>query len=411
MQSAKFSALVCYEGSKRGIGASLRITVPADQRDLKSAFAAPGWVRITVDGCAPFFAYARRPKSRSSIEITLPRWRLPDLRKGDIVAITAENAAKFIANNTHPLNDWLPFVLREHYFPEDTTGNGIALWNQHSEPFLLHRSPTDSTQHWWLLGFYQAEGSKSATGADFSAANTLPALLRSAIAALAAWGISRDRLYMGVLHRLGTPAEPAIAQFEPLGVTITYVRATAKNDATGILHVYQSLPLMRMVRERLRVLFDCGFVARQDALAYALGWLDGDGNVTRRNTSYELVLAGGEAEHEVVKAALIRAFSWSFGPACRYINTNDGTRITMQAHMMLDLLDARAFIHSMNRVRLLLAFGDRTERQQLTKASARVVAGRVRYERAIELARTIQRTRRDLFGKKCVPYPPEMEEL
>jgi hypothetical protein len=398
----KFSALVCYEGSKRGPGASFRVAVPAPLRDLDDGFQAPGWVRMTVNGCAPFFAYARRPSSRSTVEITLPRWRMPDIRQGETVRVVAEPAAKFLAPPTKHDTDWLPFVLREHYFPVDSGGT-LALWNQHSEPFQLARVPMDTRQHWWLLGFYQAEGSKGPTAADFSAANTNPALLSKMVEALASWGIDRARLYMSVLHRTGSSSAPAVETFEPVGVTITSVSAQPKNDATGVLRVYQSMPLMRTVRERIRGVFTDGFPSRQAAHDYALGWLDGDGSVTLGRTSDELRLAGHADEHEVLKTALIHAFEWSLGKRGRFRNTNDGTVITLQAQEMLDLLDAGAFACSMNRVRLLLAFGAQTQES--------IRAGQQRYARAIELARMVKKTRPELFGKKCAPYPPEMEGL
>jgi hypothetical protein len=399
----KFSALVCYEGSRRGPGASFRIAVPAPLRDLAAGFHAPGWTRLTVNGCTPFYAFARRPASRATVEITLPHWRLPDIRQGETVRVAVEPAERFCAAPAKHVDDWLPFVLREHYFPV-ADDNTLALWNQHSEPFLLSRAPADERKHWWLIGFYQAEGSKGQTAADFSAANTNPLLLARMVDALAAWGITRERLYMSVLHRTGTPAAPAVKIFEPLDVTITSVSAQPKNDATGVLRVYQSMPLMRTVRERLRRVFADGFPSKQAAHDYALGWLDGDGSITIGRTSDELRLAGHADEHEVLKRALVSAFGWSLGTRGRFRNTDDGTVITLQPHEMLDLLDAHAFACSMNRVRLLLAFGARSPVDV-------VESGQQRYAHAIALARAVRTAHPELFGKKCAAYPPELAGL
>lgn len=380
----------------------MRVAVPAHLRDLGEGFQAPGWLRLTIDGCTPFFARARRPATRTTVEITLPHWHLPTVKKGDTVRVTAETAERFAALPTGAMDDWLPFVSREHYFPVDVR-NTLALWNQHSEPFSFRRVPSNDEQHWWLMGFYQAEGSKGPTAADFSVANTNPLLLAKMMWALEAWDIYRTRLYMGVLHRTGTPPEPAVRMFKPLGVEITSVSAQPKNDATGVLHVYKSMPLMRLVRERLRALFAHGFPSKQAARDYALGWLDGDGSITLGRTSDELRLAGHADEHAVLKTALVEGFGWVLGRRGNYRNTNDGTIITLQAREMLDLLDARAFICSMNRVRLLLAFGE--------QPASVVRVGHERYAHAIIKARNLWATRPELFGKKGVPYPPEMAGL
>jgi hypothetical protein len=57
----RFSAHVSYEGSKRGPGASHRIALPAHLRTLEGTFRAPGWLRVSINGSVPFFAFARRP--------------------------------------------------------------------------------------------------------------------------------------------------------------------------------------------------------------------------------------------------------------------------------------------------------------------------------------------------------------
>ncbi len=426
-----FTAQIVLEGAKkRGDLRNRRITVPVQVATKLTELGCtfPGWLHLHVDG-TDIFAPARRPPSRTSVDVTLPSWRFGKLEAGTIVNVLAGPATAQRAKPSKHTLDWLPYVAQVDgdYFPVDAAGT-LTLWNKHSEPFAMKRLPDDEEAYWWLLGFYQAEGSKGDTAVDFHVANTNPGLLRKMIAAIETWGIDRTRMYMGVLHRSETLAAPAIGMFEPLGVEITYVRAVPKNDETGILHVYRSMPLMRLVRERLRDVFEQSFPSRPAALAYANGWLDGDGGITRRGGSDDLVLSGGEAEHAVVKHALSLAFGWTFERGSYHKNTNEGTRITLRAHEMLDLLDARIFASSMNRVRLLLAFGDRTEKLAAgfrvgafvrwglvdsdgnpTALGTRILTGCDRYERAIQTARHLHATRPELFGEKCLPYPPEMD--
>lgn len=53
-------------------------------------------------------------------------------------------------------------------------------------------------------------------------------------------------------------------------------------------------------------------------------------------------------------------FGWE-AKGSGYINSDEGTRITLRALEMAQLLEAGAFTFSMNRVKLLLAFDERTE--------------------------------------------------
>ncbi len=425
-----FTAQIVLEGAKkRGDLRNRRITVPvqvaAALTDQGCVF--PGWLHLRVDG-TDIFAPARRPPSRASVDVTLPSWRFGKLGAGTIVNVLAEPATAQRAKPSKHTLDWLPHVAQVDgdYFPVDANGT-LTLWNKHSKPFALKRLPDDEEAYWWLLGFYQAEGSKGDTAVDFHVANTNPSLLRRMIAATETWGIDRTRMYMGVLHRNETLAAPAIELFEPLGVEITYARAVPKNDETGILHVYRSMPLMRLVRERLRDVFEHGFPSRPAALAYANGWLDGDGSIIDRGGSSDLVLSGHADEHRIVKTALSCALGWVFEAGSYHKNTDEGTHITLRAREMLHLLDVRAFSCSMNRVRLLLAFGARTEKLRdsthgpyvrwglrdrdgaLTDLGIEVLRGRDRYATAIATARKLQATRSDLFGKKGIPYPEEMD--
>jgi len=404
VKTVYFDAPVVLEGRvSKGDARNRRICVPQRHRD---AVKAPGWVWMRVDAGQPFFSYARCTPSRASIDITLPSFAVPRLPAGRFVHVEVAPAETSAAEKSSAREDWLLHVDREHYFAQGL-GDEIALWSGHEPPFFVRRTPIDEDLHWWLLGFYQAEGSKK-SAVDFHVSNTNPALLDKMITALNTWGIDRSRLRLGLVHRKGTTDVAVRALFEPLELPIAFTRATKKNDPCGLLYVNSSLPLARMTVSKLANVFKHGFPSKEAALAYAIGWLDGDGQILRKKTSIELILAGQTDEHEVLKHALTLALGWVFESGAHHRNTDEGTRITLRASEMLDLLDVEAFAHSMNRARLLVAFDERTRGLRkgtlvgayqrwglrdsdnvLTPLGDRVVAGHRRHRTEIEKARQL----------------------
>jgi hypothetical protein len=434
----KFSVVAYFQGKKAnvGTGTSPCMTIPAEYRTLDGTFQAPGWLRLRVNSSTPFFAYARRPPSRASVDVTLPRYCAPGIERGTVLHVEAESAEPYAARpRADSAFDWLPHVTHESYFPVDGAGGALSIWNQHEPPFELTRVPPPLAVY-RVLGLWQAEGTKGQEAVDFTFANTNPLLLAHAIDLLAQWGLPRSRLSLEVLHAWDEPAVHARQKYEALGVEIVAERARApgRGENAGIIHVRKSSPLLRIARVALAQIFAAPFPSPDAAREFALGWLDGDGAFVDGKNSKDLRLAGHAAEHRVVKRALAEAFGWTFEAGSYHRNTDEGTHITLRAGEMLQLLDARAFVHSMNRVRLLLAFGERAERLdevdrgvrapvgafgrwgllkngQLTEQGVAIVAGWRRYKHAVQLARHLQEEHPELFGKKGVPYPPGMNGL
>ncbi len=405
-----FDAPVVLEGrAAKGDARNRRICVPQRHRD---AVKAPSWVWMRVDAGQPFFAYARRSASRASVDITLPSFAVPRLPAGRIVHVVVEPAEIFT-----PLDalreDWLPHVDREHYHVQ-SVGADLALWSGHEPPFFLHRAPVSERLHWWLLGFYQAEGSKRGAQ-DFHVANTNPALLLKMVDALAPWGIERGRLRLGLVHREGTTDAAVRALFEPLGLPIAFVRMTPKNDPCGLLYVNASLPLARMVVSRLARVFERGLPSRAAALAYAIGWLDGDGSISLDRTSggINLRLAGTEDEHIVLLQALEQAFGWRILPGS--FGAVDGfTARALPLDYAAELAIAGAFGESMNRARLIHALGQRLARytgqgRSLTSPAAAARARKLFDGHLAAEAHTLAAHPLALHdfttGEKCAPYP------
>jgi hypothetical protein len=412
VKAVYFDAPVVLEGKlSKGDGRNRRVCVPRRHRD---AIKAPCWVWMRVDAGQPFFAHARRSPSRESIDITLPSFAVPKFPSGKIVHVVVEPAETFAPLPT--AEDWLPHIDREHYHVSPV-GEDIALWSGHEPPFVMGRAPTDEYLHWWLLGFYQAEGSKK-NPVDFNVASTNPDLLRDMIDALGTWGIKRTRLRLTLRHRLGTTDATVRTLFEPLGLPTTAVRATEKNDDIATLFVNASLPLVRTVCAKLDDIFMHGFPSVTAAQAYALGWLDGDGSIGL-TTSLELRLAGTEQEHIVLLKALEHAFRWkilkgSFG------SLRSHTSRALSLGQAAELAAVGAFNHSMNRARLVHTLALRlaryagkgrshTDAGDFARASA-LFDAHLTKEAAVLAQHPLAATS-FVTGEKCAPYPNEKSRL
>jgi hypothetical protein len=406
-----FEAPVVLEGkTSKGDARNRRICVPQKHR---ASITAPGWVWMRVDAGQPFFAWARRTPSRTSIDITLPSFAVPRLPTGRIVHIEVAPAETSAALELPLQEDWLPHVDREHYFAQGL-GDEIALWSGHEPPFFMRRTPLDEKLHWWLLGFYQAEGSKKGAQ-DFHAANTNPALHAKMITALGTWGIDRSRLRLGLVHRKGTTDAAVRTLLEPLGLSIAFTRATRKNDPCGLLYVNSSLPLVKMVCAKLADVFERGFPSREAALAYAIGWLDGDGSISldRKTGSINLRLAGTKEEHIVLLQALEYALGWSilagsFGAVDGY------TARALRLDYAAELAVVGAFTESMGRARLIHALAQRLARYSDQGRSLTAPGDALRAQRLFNacladeariLARHPLAAQDFVTGKKCAQYP------
>ncbi len=373
MDDLTFRADIVSEGSAK----NMRITLPPK---VAKQLTTPGWVKLQLKDDAPFYGFARRPPSRAcTATMTLPPWRFPQLKIGMTIEACISDAAPDRAQPGAPDDarfDWLRFILgtltvrvaglpndlklESDYFVTELDGV-LSIHSRYAEPFTLLRYPDESTLY-WLFGFFQAEGSKSDKAPDWSLANTNVELLRETRDALEKLGIARDRQYIEVLHAKGTDAEEANAHFAPLGLRIAATRhfTSAVNvRPLGVFHVNRSLVFLRMLRGVLVQLFAGDAFPSQDAAErFALGWLDGDGQMLEMGTNTALRLAGLEDEHRVVRTALQQAFGWEKG--ANYQNNKVGTHLTLRGAELLQLIDANAFRFSMNRARLLVGFAMHT---------------------------------------------------
>lgn len=346
-----FNAPVTAEGH----AGNLRVTVPkAVVRKL--ALPAPCWARFSANGCEPFFAFARRPPSRPSVDVGLPSRLFDKNLAGTEIACSIEHAEPYRARPLgRPTNDfdWLPFVT-EHYFPTETVDGKLVIHNRYEEPFVMRRT-TARLPTYRLLGLYQAEGSKSERAPDFTLAGNNPMLLAHAVELLRALGIPRERLGLEVLRAPDQTPESARSEYAALGVEIMAERVrTGKGGSAGVLHVRKSTPLLRLVRGALEHVFKGEFPSPEVAREYALGWLDGDGTITvLRNTGgIELRLAGYRDEQEVVLRALEHGFDWTL-PKTSFGTVRSSTNRTLRLDQAAELAVHGGFLFSMSRARLI----------------------------------------------------------
>lgn len=376
------------------------------------------WVRVTVEGNA-FFCQIRR----SAHSFALPRWlfshEFTSANRITDIDVVIEQVEPYAAKSRCVAFDWLPLVDAAHYFAQDD-GEDLLLHAKYESPFRLKRV-ADVVDLYRLLGWYQAEGSKA--GMNFTFTTSIPeALAFYAELTRRVFSFSYEETALEILRGDSESAKDARQAFRAVDAPIVAERVrSGRGGHAGVFHVRKSLPLVRLVCAALKNVFSGEWPSAEAARAFVLGWIDGDGSITRSNTSEQLRLAGGAAEHEVVKSALQHAFGWEFNASAYHQNTNDGTHITLRAYHMIDLLDANAFEFSMSRVRLLLGFGDRTEKMRAgmragayarwgyvdangvpTAQAKRVLSARKRYENLIGEARAIKKTRPDLFGRKGV---------
>ena len=292
MKTVYFNAPVVLEGKvSKGDARNRRICVP---RKFRDEIAAPCWVWMRVDAGQPFFAPARRTKTRASIDITLPSFAVPRLPAGRVVHVEVAPAEA----SEPPPGGWLEHVDREHYFVQGL-GDYMALWSGHEPPF--HHATFSFRRNVALVAtrFLPSLKDRRRTLSTSNAAGTNPRLIAKASAALVyAWDIQRERQHIALIHRSGTPDTTVRAAFKPLDLTISTVRATDKNDDSAVLFVRSSLPLVRMVISKLAHVFEHGFPSKAAALDYAIGWLDGDGSISldRATGSINLRLAGTKEE-------------------------------------------------------------------------------------------------------------------
>lgn len=384
-----------------------------------------GWTRAEVPGTAPCFLYVRGTVSRRA---ALPAWNFPGVKIGDVLEVRLALVEPYRAQGLRAVFDWNAFLDPETLATDEPSGV-LRVWNRYAAPFNLLRCPPIEALY-YMLGFYQAEGSKGSTGNDFSFANSNPLLLARVITQLTAIGIGHEQLYAEILQGVGESREAAIAAYAALPLKVTAVRPrSGKGGHAYVVHAHNSKPFRGMVCRALQAVFTGEFPSKNAAKAYVFGWLDGDGSITLTDTDTKLRLAGLPEEHEVVKRALTQVFGWDLSRKSNmYKNGKAGSQIGLYATRMIDLLEAGAFPFSMNRVRLLLGFERRAQKLalgvragafsrwgltttlgELTADGQRVVTAYWKYESAIKKAQRLKATAPFHFGVKCALLPNQFK--
>lgn len=412
-----FSVVAYFQGKKAkvGTGTSPCMTIPAEHRTLNGTFQAPGWLQLRVNGGAPFFAYARRPPSRASVDVTLPQYCAPGIERGTVLHVVAESAEPYAARARGGAFDWLSHVQHESYLPVDGADGVLSIWNQHEPPFELLRSPAVLPTY-RMLGLWQAEGTKADTAPDFTFANSSVELLAYSITLLDQWGLSKNRLSLEILRAWNETIEHARAKYAPLGIEIVgeRVRQRGRGENAGIIHVRSSAPLLRIVRAATAQIFASPFPSAEAAREYALGWLDGDGTITiqkalpgRRGELIELRLAGYEQEQTVVLRALHAGFGWrAKGGAFSGVRSHRARNLAVRE--AAELAVAGGFRFSLSRARLLYAIERRCLHGVPTTDPAEMLAAKELLQRLqpeIETLRRVAPPERLPVGVKGVPYP------
>lgn len=348
-----------------------------------------------------FFAFARRPKSRPSIDVALPVWHFGRLAAGTVMKVSVEDAEPFRARPTASTRfDWLLYQTHDEYFVTDVDGAMTVYYRR--EPLTLRRFARPELLY-WLLGFYQAEGSKKA-GNEWGIVSVTPTLLRAVIDALLEVGIPKSRMHLDVLHATSDDPTAAKAVFSKLGVPIrkVYPRIPHKKwKSSGgrgaVLRVERSLVLYRMTIAALRTVFENGgtFPSAEAARAYAIGWLDGDGTFKpgKKIASLTLNFCGTREEIAVCQRALTVGFGWPLKQR-KYARYSAGRGIDLVQAAQLAVHGGFRF--SMNRARLMFAL-----------ARGNAVTAELTRE-AAELSKHVDPTTRGCVGIKCAPYPEQL---
>ena len=348
-----FRQRIAREGSK----GNAVLTVPYRVVDKLGARTA-GWVRVRFGSTPWRFGYLRRAPSRPSSQIAVPTTL--GFPPGDEIYVEIEPAEPYRARTWTEREgfDWLPFV-DERYFPTETIDGKLILHSRYEEPFVMRRvTPIEETYR--LLGWYQAEGSKSDNAPDFTFANTNVAAIKHYVDLIEnAFWIPRERMSLEVLRHLNDDPKKIRAKYEALGVEIVSERARPREtgDDAGIFHVRKSLPFLRMICAAIDRVFSCSWPSREAAREYALGWLDGDGSISihhHNGYSIEVRFSGLVGEQKVAIDALEHAFEWKLN-GDHFGEPRHHTARTLRLDQAADLAAAGGFPFSMNRARLLWA--------------------------------------------------------
>lgn len=398
-----FEATVRKEGKANKYG--YRITIP---NPIVRGLEHLGWdltwidLRLNNHRC---IVHARL-NTETNVAISIPQWLRPDIERDSIIQVNVRDPKHQRAIPGTPISfrgiDLTAFAPKETFITDEPEGM-IAVHNKWSPPFVVQRL-LSSEQAFWLLGFYQAEGSKSKTAVDWSIAQKNKNLIKHASQALVSIGVPLECQYLEALHGPNSSNAEARHIYSEVGPVITAARQRpGKGEEAAVLHARNSKNFMRMTVQVLDELVNKSGLeklSREQNRGYAIGFIEGDGCIVF-NCSVELRTSGYQNELEACDRALIAAFNWE-NRARVFRNIDDGITRSLTIEEMIDLGINGAFVGTSNRARLILGL----EKRFKTAVKNDAVSPQL-YERIAPLEHEIKETRRlappgsmGLTGKK-----------
>jgi 3'-phosphoadenosine 5'-phosphosulfate sulfotransferase (PAPS reductase)/FAD synthetase len=345
-------------------GGSIHVVVPPV---WARGISASGWgshVQVTV-GDRTFVGYLRESTGpHTTTFLALYRSELPEIKPGQELAITISpivRPTKPATGVTEDGIDWLAFCDQEVVEQQDR----LVFTNPKGQRFEMSRR-TPLVEPAWLLGFYQAEGSKSAEGCEWTLTNKSAVYLSRVASILSgALAIPHNSISISTSHGEQFSPEDARERYAGLGVKfVGRPRCTSEREFAGTLHVMNGLPLKHLFEQVLAAFLDEGAISslpRAALKAFALGFLDGDGTITGGGGNIRLGASGGEIEVLAAHRYLASAAGWPTREL-KYKNASDGTSRYLSLSEAIDLLEADAFWPMYSRVRLLYAVDEKVQR-------------------------------------------------
>jgi hypothetical protein len=358
---------VCFRAETTATGEDVLVMVPPV---WVRGMEALGWgERVQVSIAERTFIGRLRASTKRANKVTylaLYRNVLPDVKPCQTIDVVLQPISKScVPSTTGAISteiDWLAFCdsavveERDRLVYVNTKGARFSMLRRTSVP-----EPA------WLLGFYQAEGSKSDGACEWAVTNKSPVFLARTVAALTgALGIAHEDISVEVSYGR-TPLEEARERFAGLGVRFCGPPRYTGLDryVAGTLHIRNSLPLKRIFDRTLAFFLTAGDRLPKEAqAAFALGFMDGDGTVIVTDDNIRLNASGGEDEVTVAHRYLASALGWSKRDI-KYKGWSEGATRYLSLSEAIDLLEANAFWPTYSRVRLLYAVAERVARVQI----------------------------------------------
>jgi hypothetical protein len=376
---------------------------------------AEGWHDLAVTVVAP----GKEPVTFNSVlgqQILLPR-HSTSFRDAERVVVELRQLhfertlrERLFANG---VIDWTA-VVPDGVILEDKGPNAMLLSTPYSAPQIM-RKTSPIAAACWLLGVYQAEGAKE--GSRWcSVPQKTPHLLRDVAVTLTTdLGIDAERIELQLSMARDCPRSEEDLRGRYEGVIhldvkhVTHLDPTAHSNAGEYhakLSIVDSFNLHEMICTTLAdVRQHVEEIEPSAALAFAIGYLDGDAAITMHNDGTPMLSVSGCDAEETAMAlrCLERGLRW-LRREHYYDLTSHSARRRLSLREAVELACAGAFRYSLARARLLLSIDDLWSRWQ----SLGGAIDRKHAELAPEIAALKQYVPSlddAITGVKSVPYP------